>query len=526
MRTCGRFFTVLTLALLWGCGGTDEVPSLESKAETYFTLDSTTVGVSTIASGLEVPWEITWGPDGWIWMSEQKGIVSKLNPRTGEMIEMLKLQDVYLRTTPGLLGMDIHPDQQNVPYIFLLYNTREGEEGERITLNLVRYTVGPDTLSEAEQLLEIPGGKGHNGSRLKISPGGKVMVATGEAGNEENAQDIRSLGGKILRLNVDGTVPEDNPFPGSPVWAWGFRNQQGLTYGDRGLLYTSEHGVATDDEINVIKEGRNYGWPDVEGFCDRADEQAFCADSSITEPLKAWTPTIAPAGIDYYGSANIPEWQHSLILSTLKDATLHVLPLSGEGTAIEGDRLYLEKVFGRLRDVTVSPSGDVYVATSNRDWKEQENFPMPKDDRILRLFKISEDEKIEGIKSLEEMVSDSLASFSENLSEGALIYQKHCASCHMPAGGGIHGTFPPLKGSSAVTGDKEALIRTVLTGKVEPAAEDDREYAESMPAFDFLSDSEIARILTYIRTELGNDVSEITPGEVEEVRNRLPEDEQ
>ncbi|WP_372636904.1 PQQ-dependent sugar dehydrogenase [Fodinibius sp.] len=519
MKSYYCFLTILTLTLLYGCRERDEVSAWDTKAETYFTLDSTVVGVSTIASGLEVPWEITWGPDGWIWMTEQKGVVSKLNPRTGEKVEMLKLQDVYLRTTPGLLGMDIHPDQENYPYIFLLYNSREEEGEDRIALNLVRYTVGADTLSEAETLLDIPGGRGHNGSRLTISPGSKVVVATGEAGNAEDAQNLRSLGGKILRLNVDGSIPEDNPLADSPVWAWGFRNQQGLTYGERGLLYASEHGVATDDEINLIQKGGNYGWPDVEGFCDTGDEQAYCADSTIVEPLKAWTPTIAPAGIDYYGSASIPEWQHSLILSTLKDATLHVLPLSEEGKAIEGNRLYLEKVFGRLRDVTVSPEGDVYVATSNRDWKEQENFPMPKDDRILRLFRISDDEKIKGIKSIGEMVSDSLASFSENLSEGALIYQKYCASCHMPAGGGIPGTFPPLKESSAVTGDKEALIRTVLTGNVESAGDGNPEYTESMPAFDFLDDAEIARILTYIRTELGNDVSEITPGEVKEVRN-------
>src|SRR5699024_11206596 len=162
------YFAILTLAFLFGCRGADESPPLDTKVETYFMLDSTTVGVSTIASGLEVPWEITWGPDDWIWMTEQKGGVSKLNRRTGEKVEMLELQDVYLRTTPGLRGMDIHPDQENYPYIFLLYNSREGEG--RITLNLVRYNVGPDTLSNAERLLEIPGGRGHNGSRLKISP--------------------------------------------------------------------------------------------------------------------------------------------------------------------------------------------------------------------------------------------------------------------------------------------------------------------------------------------------------------------
>lgn len=515
-----RYFyliAILSLSFLFGCQSS--APSLDTKAETYFTLDSTTVGMNTIATGLEVPWEIVWGPDNWLWMTEQKGIISKLNPRTGEKIAMLKLQDVYLRTTPGLLGMDIHPDQKNFPYIFFLYNSRK--EDDRIILNLVRYTVGQDTLSEPELLLEIPGAKGHNGSRLTVSPGGKVMVATGEAGNAEEAQNIHSLGGKILRLNVDGSIPEDNPFSDSPVWAWGYRNQQGLTYSDRGMLYTSEHGEATDDEINLIQKGKNYGWPDVEGFCDTPDEKEVCADSTIAEPLKAWTPTIAPAGIDYYGSDNIPEWKNSLILTTLKDATLHILPLSPEGTAVGRGQLYLEKIFGRLRDVSVSPEGDVYIATSNRDWKKQENFPIPKDDRIFRLFKISDDEKLSGIKSLSEIISDSLASFSKNLSEGALLYQKHCASCHMPSGGGIPGTFPPLREAPAVTGAKEALVTTVLTGNANAAGDDGSEYTETMPAFQFLSDEEIARILTYIRSHLGNNASKISQSEVKEIREKV-----
>lgn len=453
-------------------------------------------------------------------MTEQKGTVSKLNPRTGQKVVMLELEDIYLRTTPGLLGMDIHPDQEKFPYIFLLYNSTEEES--RIALNLVRYKVEQDTLVDPEILLELPGGRGHNGSRVTISPDGKVVVATGDAADDESAQNVRSFGGKILRLNVDGSIPEDNPFPGSPVWAWGYRNPQGLTFSDRGIMYASDHGEATDDEINLVREGKNYGWPDVEGFCDTPGEEAFCADSSITEPIKAWTPTIAPAGIAYYGSQHIPEWQNSLILTTLKNASLHILSLSRQGTAIGEENVVLEKVFGRLRDVCVSPAGDIYVSTSNRDWKPQENFPVPEDDRILRLSKISGSEQLKDIKSLREMVSDSIGSFSESLSKGALIYQKHCASCHMPSGGGIPGTFPPLSESAVVTGDKEDLIATVLTGVPPTAAENDTDYPQPMPAFDFLSDGEIALILTHIRSHLGNSVSEVSAGEVERVRSGRP----
>lgn len=521
MRSILNLAAVLSIMFFLSCRGSDpEIPS-NTTAEMYFTLDSTAVGISTVATGLDVPWEITWGSDNWIWMTQQKGIISKLNPRTGQKLDMLKLEDVYLRTTPGLLGMDLHPDQENFPYIFILYNSLQEED--RIVLNLVRYTVRQDTLDDPRYLLEIPGGRGHNGSRVKISPDGKVIIATGEGGDAEKAQDIRSLGGKILRLNIDGSIPEDNPFQGSPVWSWGHRNQQGLTYSDRGILYASEHGQATDDEVNIIEKGNNYGWPDVEGYCDRPDEKVFCADSSISEPLKSWTPTIAPAGIDYYGSDEIPEWQNTLLLTTLKDASLHVLPLQNEGMALSGNHIELEKIFGRLRDVSVSPEGEVYIATSNRDWKPQENFPIPEDDRILRLFRIPGEGKPDGIKSLQEMVSDSLESFSNKLSRGALIYQKHCASCHMPSGEGIPGTFPPLQESPAVVGDKESLVTTVLTGIPASASRSGTEYPEAMPAFNFLSDEEIAQILTYVRTRLGNNASAVTTQEVEHVRKNSTE---
>ncbi|WP_142714423.1 PQQ-dependent sugar dehydrogenase [Fodinibius sediminis] len=498
---------------LYSCQNKQDAPSQNPSIDTYVTLDSTMVGISTVAAGLDVPWEITWGPDDWIWITEQKGVVKRLNPRTGEKVTMLELDDVYLRTTPGLLGMDIHPNQGASPYVFLLYNSMD--EDEAIVLNLVRYTVDGDSLVKPTLLLEIPGGKGHNGSRLAISPEDKVIVATGEAGHAANAQDIHSLGGKILRLNIDGSIPEDNPFPGSPVWSWGYRNQQGLTFGNNSRLYTSEHGQATDDEINLIEKGRNYGWPHVEGKCDGPEEREVCADSSVAEPLKTWTPTIAPAGLAYYGSDHIPEWENSLILATLKNATLHVLSLNDKGTAIRGERTLMEKIFGRLRDVCISPAGDVYVSTSNHDWKPQENFPVPEDDRILRLSKITNEEELSGVVSVREMVSDSLKSFSATLSKGALAYQKYCASCHMPGGGGLSGTFPSLEETPVISGDKKALISMVLEG----VSGEGGDYREAMPAFSFLSNKEIAELLTYIRSHFGNNATGIRPEEVENLRD-------
>src|SRR5690606_5723912 len=138
------------------------------------------------------------------------------------------------------------------------------------------------------------------------APDGKLMVATGDGAQFGNAQNMQSANGKILRFNIDGTVPSDNPITGSAVWAWGLRNPQGLVYAN-GKLYNSDHGDAIDDEVNLIRKGANYGWPHVEGPVDTEQERLFAADSVVAAPMRSWTPTIAPAGMAFYSHDAIPE---------------------------------------------------------------------------------------------------------------------------------------------------------------------------------------------------------------------------
>ena len=507
--------TVLLLAaacLLIRCSHSGVEESGDPSFDTYFKAGSTYIGISTVVENLDVPWEITWGPNDWIWMTENGGRVSKINPASGEKKVMLKIRDVFEGTTPGLLGMAVHPDQEHFPYLFLIYNSEEGEGS--VFWNLVRYTIDADTLRDRQNLLMRQASEHHQGSRVKISPDGKLIVANGDAGMD--AQDVSSPFGKTLRLNIDGSNPKDNPFPGSPVWAWGFRNQQGLTYGDDGILYASDHGPANDDEINIIKKGQNYGWPAVKGFCDKPEEQTFCADSSVAEPMKAWTPTIAPAGIAYYKHETIPEWQNSILLTTLKNASLHVLSLSETGRSIDKEMVYLTDQYGRLRDVAVSPTGDIYISTSNRDWKPDpgEGLPALGDDRIIRLSKVENKSFLKGLPSVQEMESESTKE-KKKMSQGALTYQEYCASCHRPDGGGIKDVFPPLAESKLVNSDKDRLISIVLEGQ------QTEKYNEEMPAFSFLSDQEVAELLTYIRSNFENHASKIMEQQVKDMRKDI-----
>jgi hypothetical protein len=172
------------------------------------------------------------------------------------------------------------------------------------------------------------------------------------------------MNGKMLRLNLDGSIPADNPIAGSPIWSWGHRNPQGLVYANN-VLYSSEHGNASDDEINIIQKAHNYGWPFVEGYCDQPGERTLCADSNVTEPIHAWTPTVAPSGVDYYNHLMFPTLRRSLILATLKDSHLWQLQLSENYDAVVSASQIDGFNYGRLRDVCVSPEGKIFVSTSN-----------------------------------------------------------------------------------------------------------------------------------------------------------------
>lgn len=533
MKVKISYFVFVVLIIAGGYFELQGTAASERPGQGKITLD-----FKTIASDLNVPWEITWGPDDWIWFTEQSGTVSKVNPKTGEKKVLLRIPEVYRFRSLGLLGMAIHPDKKQ-PYVFLDYThldtklinpedvpkgSKNVKDGRAILSRLIRYTYTADTLLDPVVLLkDIPGATGHNGSRITIAPDGKLMMSTGDVTKSDNAQDIYSINGKILRLNIDGSIPSDNPVPGSPVWSLGHRNIQGLVYGPNGRLYSSEHGDAIEDELNLIQKNANYGWPNVEGFCNTAEEKTFCAEQHVKEPLKAWTPVIAPAGIDYYASDAIPEWKNSILLTTLKTESLRVLKLNGAGDGVLFENIYLDHQFGRLRDVCISPAGEIYVATSNRDWNPGEGYPKKGDDRIIKIFKSALPKSVVAAKNpvagKRPAIAKQPASAPKTVMHpGALVYKNYCESCHKTAGQGIAGVFPPLKGAQQVTGDKNVLIRILLKGLSGPITVKGVKYDQDMPAFSFLSDKDIALVASYIRTQFGNKASAVTTLDVSKIR--------
>ena len=359
------------------------VAAAQAPALTTFPVGPTTVTASALAGNLATIWELAWGPDDFIWMTERGGRISRVNPATGQVLPVLTIPDVTESNESGLLGMAITVSPQVPPnpvyWVFVVYNyTDQGALKEK----LVRYTYSNGALSAPQVLLgNITATTTHSGSRLLVLPDRTLLMTTGDAQQQPEAQNRASLNGKILRLNLDGTIPANNPTAGSPVITQGHRNPQGLVRLPDGRLYSSEHGPSNDDEINRIEAGRNYGWPNVEGRCDLPAEQAFCAANNVREPLTTWTPTIAPAGLAYYDHPAIPGWRGSLLLAVLKDHKLTQLPLDAAGLTIAPPTDFLT-TFGRLRAICVSPQGRVYVGTSNRDGR---GAPAATDDRILVL---------------------------------------------------------------------------------------------------------------------------------------------
>jgi glucose/arabinose dehydrogenase len=347
-------------------------------------LESLQVDVETVAENLEIPWAISFAPDGRIFFTERVGNLRVIE--NGQLnLDPVTSIDVG-SGEGGLLGLALDPSFEQNHYLYLYYTYFEFP----FTYNkVVRYTEKDNALTDEIILVDkIPGAAWHDGGRLKFGPDEKLYITTGDAGNADSAQDLNSLGGKILRINPDGTVPSDNPFSDSLIFSYGHRNPQGIDWDPvTGKLVISEHGPSGErgfahDEINVIEPGKNYGWPKVIG-----DEQ----ESDLINPiLHTGDETWAPSGASFYDSNNIPEWENKYFVATLRGTHLRMLDLDLEENQVISSEVILSNL-GRLRDVSMGPDGSLYIMTSNRDGR---GAPAENDDRILRIVPVSFDNRI------------------------------------------------------------------------------------------------------------------------------------
>ncbi|WP_308464582.1 PQQ-dependent sugar dehydrogenase [Fictibacillus barbaricus] len=351
----GFIFTLVSVLILSGCFNEDKQTSEKNDKEAVEVLARQ---AEVIATDLEIPWNIN-KQDNTFYMSQRPGYIIKVDGDSGsktvQNVEVTK--EVLHSGEGGLLGFILAPDF-NASQEAIAYHTyrQDGAVFNRIIV----LKLNGNTWTERGIILEgIPGGRIHNGGRIQIGPDGKLYATAGDAGNQENAQNIQSLGGKILRMDLDGTIPNDNPFSNSYVYSYGHRNPQGLAWDQNGNLYSSEHGLQAHDEINLIEPGKNYGWPVIEG-----DEQA----PNMVSPLyQSGDVTWAPSGI------------------AIKDDKIYVANLRGERILVfdltdKTVNTFFENA-GRMRDVLIEGNA-LYTITNNRDGR---GTPREGDDKLFRL---------------------------------------------------------------------------------------------------------------------------------------------
>jgi PQQ-dependent dehydrogenase (s-GDH family) len=416
---------------------------------------------SVLVSGLSGPWELTWGPDNMLWVTERTGKrITRIDPATGEKHVAITIDEVSAPgAQDGLLGMALDPGllrHRGSDYVYAAYQYVDPSRGPNVWFpdpaspyhffysKIVRMTYDPatGTLSHRVDVIAgLPVGNDHVSGRLKIGPDHKLYFTIGDGGHDQLAnfclpiqaqrlptaeevkrKDYSAYMGKSLRLNLDGSIPKDNPkLHGvvSHVYTYGHRNVEGLDFAPDGTLYASEHGPKTDDEINILRSGGNYGWPNVAGFKDdKAYEYARWADATtpcsqltfsdlaidpsvprapesayhtpFIEPLATmftvptgfnfhdpackgfdaicW-PTVAPSSIEYYssqGKKGIPGWDRVLMVTTLKRGSLYVLPLTRDGKHPAGHFWRYFQSVNRYRDLAVGPDlRTIYIATDN-----------------------------------------------------------------------------------------------------------------------------------------------------------------
>jgi glucose/arabinose dehydrogenase len=310
----------------------------------------------TVATGLSVPWGIAFLPDGDALVAERTTArILRLPSGGGKPRTVMRVPGVVAAGEGGLLGLAVSPRyaSDRLVYAYLTSNSDN---------RIVRFKLGGkvQTVLTGLQKAGI-----HNGGRIAFGPDGKLYAGVGDAGNTANAQDRGAMNGKILRMDPDGGVPAGNPFD-SRIWSWGHRNVQGLAWDRAGRLWASEFGQNTRDEVNLIRRGRNYGWPDVEGTGDTQGGR-------FTNPLVTWaTSEASPSGAAIIGS--------HLYVAALRGECVWRIPL--RGASLGKPTRMLAGRYGRIRTVVAAPDGTLWVATSNRDGR---GAPRSGDDRIIAI---------------------------------------------------------------------------------------------------------------------------------------------
>ncbi|HSP94542.1 MAG TPA: PQQ-dependent sugar dehydrogenase, partial [Thermoanaerobaculia bacterium] len=360
------------LLLLGAAGASPDSRSVKTK-------DGVSLKVEIFVDGLDVPWSLAFTSPARMLVTERPGRVRVVENGVLRKAPLGVIADVESRGETGLMGLTLAPDYpaSRLIYLSYVYTVTGG-----IRVRVVRFRDDGSGLSDRKVILEgLPAAQFHAGCRLRFGPDGKLYVTTGDATTGEIAQKMGSLGGKTLRLNPDGSIPADNPFPGSPIYSLGHRNSQGLDWQPgTGLQFQTEHGPSGfdgpggGDEVNIVEAGKNYGWPVVHHKESK---------EGMVSPLLEFTPAIAPSGASFVTGSRVPALRGDFLFACLRGERLMRVRLDPKDPRhVLATEALFDHEFGRLREVQNGPDGAIYFTTSNRDGRGSVH---PGDDRVLRL---------------------------------------------------------------------------------------------------------------------------------------------
>jgi glucose/arabinose dehydrogenase len=334
--------------------------------------EAATFRVTEVVGGLEHPWAVAFLPDGGMLVTERPGRLRLVENGRLREAPVEGLPEVHARDQGGLLDVVLDPDFARNRWIYLSYSYAAGG---KTTTRVMRARYAPEGLSEQKVIFEalpmIASSK-HFGSRLAFGRDGTLFITMGERSNQrQEAQNLGNHLGKVLRINRDGSVPEDNPFVGREgvrpeIYSYGHRNPQGLAVNPRdGRVWEQEHGARGGDEMNVLKPGANYGWPEV-AYGVNYDGSTIGSGrreaAGVEQPLFYWDPSIAPSGMTFYTGDRFPGWRGDVLVGALRYQLVSRLDLDEAGRVVKEER-FLEGELGRIRDVRTGPDGLVYLLT-------------------------------------------------------------------------------------------------------------------------------------------------------------------